>query len=117
MANTLKFNTTKPQRFRDMGGEQVCLYRGHCARCNSRVYGLEGKPGTGLAFFVEPDPRGAIPPTHAACSMIAGEFDYEGPDALFCWDCVNEHGSDGYQRCLQLAKLTWQPLSATGRAS
>lgn len=108
----LAFNTTKPQLFADMGGTHVCVYRGRCQRCHRRTYGLEGKPGTGLAFFVEPDPRGAIGPTHAASTMVAEEFGFTGPDALFCWDCVNEHGSTVYQQCLDIAKRQWKPIKA-----
>lgn len=112
MVSALKFNTTRPQSFRDMGGTHVCRYAGRCARCARRVYGIAR--GTQI---IDPDPRGAIPPAHALSSMVASEYDMTGPDVPFCWDCANERGAAVYQECLTIAFHNWRSIAAAAVAA
>lgn len=110
MNSTLKFNTTKPQPFRDMGGDHLALYAGKCKRCSRSVYREQDvKDGTPTGQPYEADPRGAITPTHACASLNAEEFGVQGtaPVALFCWDCLWEGGSERYQGCLDIAMRMW----------
>lgn len=112
MAN-LKFNTTKTQKWRDLGGEHIAVHVGKCGLCRRSVYqqgdlaveNQEIAPGR----LYDPDPRGAIVPEHAAASLVAEEYGAQdkAPDALFCWDCLWEHGKERYDACLAIAERLW----------
>ena len=52
-----------------------------------------------------PDPRGFAGPRHSATALE------EYPGALFCWDCVNEHGSEGWNSCKAIAKAQTEALA------
>lgn len=65
---------------------------GNCSACARPIFTVTD--GTRQNY---PDPRGFAGPRHSATFME----DYEG--VLFCWDCLNEHGIEGYKRCEQIA--------------
>ncbi len=115
----LKFNTTKPQQFRDMGGEHVAICVGRCLRCKRNVYQQYDVPRPEadrnaaltrpIPKTYDPDPRGLIGPTHASASLVAEEYGAQAKakDAIFCYDCLWEGGSERYESCLSIARKLW----------
>lgn len=83
-------NTTKPQ-VDGWGG--TFNFAGKCAKCDRNVFSVtDGNRQN------EPDPRGFAGPLHSLATFE------DFPGALFCWDCVNEHGANGWKACEQIAK-------------
>jgi len=87
---------------RGMGGDRTAVLVGRCARCNRKVYGWKEENNSA-------DPRGYFGPRNTVTHLVASEMtgEHVGPDVVFCWDCVNEHGSEGYAECVKLAVTFW----------
>ena len=98
----MRFNTTEDQVVRDMGGERVVKYYGHCQRCNSSLYAM---PTEGDGF--DADPRGILGIHHCYYPASAEEYNMTGPDVKFCYDCFQGQ-NETYQQCLAIAKHYWR---------
>jgi hypothetical protein len=97
-------HTTEPQV--DAFG-QTYTPAGNCASCSRRVFVVTDEHRTND----EPDPRGFAGPRHSLTTFE----DIPGP--RFCWDCVNEHGSDGYQAARAVARKSGVELTPEQVAS
>lgn len=68
-------------------------HAGQCAKCGRNVYSVtDGERQN------EPDPRGFAGPRHSLTTFE------EHPGVAFCWDCVNEHGAEGWKACEAMAR-------------
>lgn len=67
---------------------------GQCHACGRVVYAVLEKNGR----LNEPDPRGFAGPRYSLTTFE------EYPGVPFCWDCVNEHGHEGWKRCETIAR-------------
>jgi hypothetical protein len=71
---------------------EVYTYAGKCDSCLRNVFSVRDGNRQN-----EPDPRGYAGPRHSLTTFE------EFSGALFCWDCVNEHGHEGWKRCEGIA--------------
>lgn len=107
----------KVKRFNPFEREQVSPFgdtyviagagrKGQCHKCGRSVFAVIEKSGR----LNEPDPRGFAGPRHSLTTFE------EFPGIPFCWDCVNEHGYEGYSLCRKIAEAG-QFRPPTGRES
>lgn len=98
-ATELDFTKTLPQTFYDSWCNitRTMRYDGKCVCCERRCYYFtDGKN----------DPRGPLG-DNAAGSMVAKDYDMEGPDVVICSLCENDY--DSYKFVLDFAKQgKWQ---------
>ena len=101
----LKFNTSRPQAWRDWwrgGRERICRFVGRCVVCNRRTYAFDDG---------EDDPRGVLG-DHAASPFVATDNGMTGPDVPACFLCQNEEHT--YRYGLEVARKRWSEPVAAG---
>ena len=97
---------------------------GQCAKCARTVYSVTEPDNAAVAACVangggadgkcsnpadhtrenEPDPRGFAGPRHSLATLE------EYPGVPFCWDCLNEHGLDGWKACELIAAYALESI-------
>lgn len=98
---------TSDQYFRDLGGDHVARYAGHCWNCKRRVYAeYDIEQDQEVAGYGEPDGRGIIDTYHALRTVRAEYFGKVGDNVIAWDDCMNT--SESYKRIIEYAFSTWQ---------
>lgn len=81
---------------------QVYNYASDCASCGRRVFTVTDENRKND----EPDPRGFAGTSYSLATLE------EFPRVAFCWDCLNEHGSEGESTCRNIATFRAQAIAS-----
>ena len=91
------YRTTQPQHVTGLGGNQVVTFAGKCVVCGNNLYRIDDD---------DPDPRGHVNEYHACKTLVAADYQLQGPDVLICWYCGNVR--ERYESALHYAYNLWR---------